>query len=118
MPLGEDLLGKSLSTTAQLTAWLELSTEIDYAYLTLEEKQPSVAYELNVSGSSYEAFETGFFAVLKGASKVLDLGQVTADTTNPRRKPVVRKNNDSGGLRYVQPSDLGVEQLSRVPLEC
>ena len=41
--------------------------------------------------------------------QVLDLGQVTADTTNPRRKPEVRKNNDSGGLRYVQPSDLGVE---------
>ena len=110
MPLGEEFVGqKFASTTAQLTAWLELSTEIDYAYLTLEEKQPSVAYELNVSGSSYEAFETGFFAVLKGASKVLDLGQVTADTTNPRRKPVVRKNNDSGGLRYVQPSDLGVD---------
>ena len=100
MRLYDDLCGSSCrwgrvcwakvcSTTAHF-AWLELSTEIDYAYLTLEEKQPSVAYELNVSGSSQLLkllcrFERCFQGI--------DL--VIGRHNKPRRKPVVRKNNDS-----------------------
>ena len=110
MPLGEDFTGEQFaSTEEQLVAWLELSSEINYAYVTLDEKEPSVAYELSMSGSSYEAFEIGFYAVLQGAMKVIETANVSASEENYSRKRPVEKNYDSSGLRYVQPANLGVE---------
>ena len=110
MPLGEDFTGEQFaSTREQLIAWLELSSEIDYAYVTLDEKEPSVAYELSMSGSSYDAFEIGFYAVLKGAMKVIETAETTTPAEDYSRKPPVDKNYDSSGLRYVEPAGLGVE---------
>lgn len=109
MPLA-DALGQEFELTRQqLAEWLELSNEINYAYISLDENNPSVAYELNVGGSSYEAFELGFFAVLGGAMKVIEAASVTAAEPDSLRKPAVEKNYDSGGLRYVEPNDIGVE---------
>ena len=103
-------LGKGFDTsTEQLARWLELSSEIDYAYLSLDEDGLDVAYELDVGGSSYEAFEQGFLAVLAGAVKVVEEFEVAAKTLKHQRKSRIEKNYDSSGLRFVEPAGLGVE---------
>lgn len=109
MPLGEAFEEDFELTNEQLAAWLKLSTEINYAYVSLDEGAPSVAYEMNMSGSSYEAFYLGFFAVLNGAMQVLETAEVQAAKDDYLRKPPVEKNYDSEGLRYVEPAGLGVE---------
>lgn len=110
MPLGEEFIGERFApTTQQFAAWLELSTEIDYAYVTLYENAPSVAYELNISGSSYEAFEIAFLAVLQGAKNIIDMGEVRVTEKGDVSKSPVERNFDSSGLRYVEPAGLGVE---------
>ena len=109
MPLGDAFEEEIELTKEQLAAWLKLSNEINYAYLSLDENVPSVAYEMSVSGSSYEAFYLGFYAVLNGAIKVIDLGKVSARQTGRLRKSPIAKNIETSGLRYVEPGQLGVE---------
>ena len=97
MPLGDAFEEEIELTKEQLAAWLKLSNEINYAYLSLDENVPSVAYEMSVSGSSYEAFYLGFYAVLNGAIKVIDLGKVSARQTGRLRK--------SPSRRILRPAD-------------
>ncbi len=91
MPLGEAFEGDFELTIEQLAVWLALSTEINYAYVSLQEGELSVAYEMSVSGSSYEAFQLGFVAVLDGARQVLETGEVRSAKDDYSTKPPVEK---------------------------
>jgi hypothetical protein len=98
-------------TKAQLARLLRLSSSISYAYLSLDENDISVAYELDVSGSTYGAFRTGILAVIQGSITLSEDSIIGTSSTgsNTERKLGISKNNDSTGLRYVEPASLGIE---------
>lgn len=98
-------------TKKQLARLLELSSSINYAYLWLDEDNLSVAYEMNVEGSTYEVFRLGVLSVITGGFTLTEdtaLGLAKVEYPIENKADVVA-DRETSGLRYIEPDSLGIE---------
>ena len=96
------------SSNSALANLLELSQQISYAYVGLEDGTVTINYELPMTGSTYEAFQLGFRAVVQGFFTAAEELDAPSGNGANKKTPDITQNKDTSELRFVEPGDLGV----------
>ena len=96
------------SSNSALAKLLELSQQISYAYVGLEDGTVTINYELPMTGSTYEAFQLGFRAVVQGFFTAAEELDAPSGNGANEKTPDITQNKDTSELRFVEPGDLGV----------
>ena len=96
------------SSYSALAKLLELSQQISYAYVGLEDGTVTINYELPLTGSTYEAFQLGIRAVAQGFFTVAEELEAASENEATEKIPDITQNRDTSGLSYIEPGGLGV----------
>ena len=96
------------SSYLALAKLLELSQQISYAYVGLEEGTVTINYELPMTGSTYEAFQVGIRAVVQGFFNVAEELDAASGNDANEKIPDITQNKDAIGLRFIEPGNVGV----------
>ena len=108
-------------TKSQLESIASLSTDINYAYLSVNDRQLFSNFEMAISSSSYSAFRTYFLSVLQGAmtaseeiiyaeadSSEVQKSEIEEAPSYTKRLPAIGASASLEGLRIVEPANLGI----------
>lgn len=96
------------SSYSAIAKLLELSQQISYAYVGLEDGTVTINYELPLTGSTYEAFQLGIRAVVQGFFTVAEQLDSPSGNEAKEKIPDITQNRDTSGLRYIELGGLGV----------
>ena len=108
-------------TKSQLESIASLSTDINYAYLSVNDRQLFSNFEMAISSSNYTSFRTYFLSVLQGAmtasEEIIYAETDSSDVQNSgiegsplytERLPAIGASASLEGLRIVEPANLGI----------